>query len=343
MGAIESHLPQIWLFIIGFFLLYYATHDGADLGIGIISLAAPDEQERSIMMGSIGSIWHDSQSWLVLLGGMMFGAFPLFYSILLPALYIPILLMLFGLVLRGVSFEFRENSRHPEIWSRCFGVGSLIVTLAQGFALGGLLSGLDVRHEVFRGSVIGWANPFSCLVALGVLCGYVMLGANYLIFKTVGPIQARSYRYSFIVSLLTLCVSLLVHLFIAARYPQMIRKLTTPPDVYYYPVVHVLAAFCFLMLFVSLVRKRELAPVLWNTGIILFSFVGLSLGMYPDMLPNVISSPLTVNAAAASKDTLVFMLEAMAVTIPVILIYTIYKRWVFRGKAVGASYHDEDE
>ncbi|MGA2225645.1 MAG: cytochrome d ubiquinol oxidase subunit II [Syntrophobacteraceae bacterium] len=343
MGAIESHLPEIWLFIIGFFLLYYAINDGADLGVGIISLATPDERERSIMMGSIGSIWADNQTWLVLLGGMLFGAFPIFYSVILPALYIPVLLMLFGLGFRGVAFVFRANSRHPAIWSRCFGVGSLIITLAQGFALGGLLSGLDVQQDVFRGSVTGWINPFTFLIALGVLCGYVMLGANYLIFKTVGPVQARGYRYSLIASLLTLGVSLLVHVFIDARYPQIVRKLTTPPDIYYVPVVMVLAAFCFVMLFVSLLRKRELAPLLWNAGIVLFPFIGLSLGMYPDMIPNVISSPVTVHAAAASKDTLEFMLEAMAVTLPVILIYTIYKHWVFRGKTVEASYHGEGE
>jgi cytochrome d ubiquinol oxidase subunit II len=217
------------------------------------------------------------------------------------------------------------------------------VTLAQGFALGGLLSGLDVQQDVFRGSVTGWINPFSFLVALGVLCGYVMLGANYLIFKTTGPIQARGYRYSLTASLFTLGVSLLVHVFIDARYPQMVRKLTTPPDIYYVPVVMVLAAFCFVMLFVSLLRKRELAPLLWNAGIILFSFIGLSLGMYPDMIPNVISSPVTVHAAAASKDTLEFMLEAMTLTLPIILIYTIYKHWVFRGKTVEAAYHGEGE
>jgi cytochrome d ubiquinol oxidase subunit II len=341
MGAIESHLPQIWLFIIGFFLLYYAINDGADLGVGIISLATPDERERSIMMGSIGSIWADNQSWLVVLGGMLFGAFPIFYSVILPALYIPILLMLAGLGFRGVAFVFRANSRHPAVWSRCFGVGSLIVTLAQGFALGGLLGGLDVQQGVFRGSVMGWINPFTFLIALGVLCGYVMLGANYLVFKTVGPIQARGYRYSLAASLLTLGVSLLVHVFIDARYPQMVRKLTTPPDIYYVPVAMVLAAFCFVMLFVSLLRKRELAPLLWNAGIILFSFIGLSLGIYPDMVPNVISSPVTVNAAAASKDTLEFMLEAMAVTLPIILIYTIYKHWVFRGKTLEAPYGGE--
>ena len=343
MGAIESHLPQIWLFIIGFFLLYYAINDGADLGVGIISLATPDERERSIMMDSIGSIWSDNQTWLVLLGGMLFGAFPLFYAIILPALYIPILLMLSGLIFRGVAFVFRANSRRPAVWSRCFGVGSFIVTLAQGFALGGLLGGLDVQQEVFRGSVMGWINPFSLLVALGVLCGYVMLGANYLIFKTAEPIQARGYRYSLIASLLTLGVSLLVWVFIAARYPQMVRKFITPPDIYYVPVLMVLAAFCFIMLFVSLRGKRELAPILWNAGIILFSFIGLSLGMYPDMVPNVISSPVTVNAAATSKDTLEFMLEAMAVLLPFILIYTIYKHWVFRGKTVETSYQSEGE
>ncbi|HOI94075.1 MAG TPA: cytochrome d ubiquinol oxidase subunit II [Syntrophobacter fumaroxidans] len=343
MGAIESHLPEIWLTIIGFFLLYYAINDGADLGVGIISLAATDERERGLIMGSIGSIWHDNQTWLVLLGGMLFGAFPLFYGVLLSALYVPILCMLFGLVFRGVSFEFRENSRHPAVWSRCFGVGSLIVTLSQGFALGGLLSGLDVREGVFRGSVLGWANPFSCLVALGVLCGYVMLGSNWLVFKTVGPIQARSYRTSLAASLMTLGISILVHFFTAAKYPQMVRKLTTLPEAYSVAVFPVLAAFCFVMLFVSLRRKRELAPLLWNAGIILFSFIGLSLGMYPDMIPNVVSSAVTVHAAAASKDTLEFMLQVTSVLLPVILVYTGYKHRIFQGKVITEAYTGKDE
>lgn len=342
MEAIEPYLPEIWLVIIGFFLLYYAVSDGFDLGAGIISLGT-DEEERGFIMGAISSIWHDNQTWLVLLGGMLFGAFPLFYGLVLSSLYIPILAMLFGLMFRGVSFEFRENSSRPAIWSRCFGLGSLVVTLAQGFALGGLLSGLQVQNGVFTGSVWGWFNPFSCVVSLGVLCGYTMLGANYLIFKTEGRMQIVSYRISGITSVLTLTISIIVHFLAAKRYPGIVQKLMTPPDVYYVSALLVLGAFCFVMLFLSLRSRRGITPLFWNVGIILFSFAGLSVGMYPDMIPNVISSPITVRNAAASPQTLEFMLVVMIVLIPVILIYTGYKHRVFRGKVIEPGQTDREE
>ncbi len=345
MQFLEPYLPEVWLFIIGFFLLYYAVSDGFDLGVGIISLGA-DEEERGFIMGAISSVWHDNQTWLVLLGGMLFGAFPLFYGIVLSSLYIPILAMLFGLMFRGVAFEFRENSTHPAVWSRCFGLGSLVVAVAQGFALGGLLGGLEVENGGFSGSVWGWFNPFSCVVALGVICGYTMLGANYLIFKTSGRMQNVSYRISGFASILTLIISLIVHFLAAAKYPNLVDKLMSPPGVYTISALLALAVFCFIMLFAGLKRRREATPLLCNIGIILFSFAGLSLGMYPDMIPNVISSPITVRRAAASPQTLEFMLVVMIVLIPVILAYTGYKHRVFRGKVVEPEYtpganHDE--
>ncbi len=191
----EGLLPIIWLAIIGFLLLFYALTDGFDLGVGIISLMTRGQEDRGLMMDSISGIWHLNQTWLVVLGGMLFGAFPLFYGILFSALYLPSMVMLLGFVFRGVAFDFREHSERPGTWEFLFGLGSLIATLAQGLALGGLLSGVRLSQNRFIGSVWDWWNPFTALVTLGVFLGYVMLGAHYLILKTEGALQERSRCY----------------------------------------------------------------------------------------------------------------------------------------------------
>ncbi|MEW6441449.1 MAG: cytochrome d ubiquinol oxidase subunit II [bacterium] len=337
MLGISLHLADIWLFIIGFFLLYYAVADGADLGVGIISLGARGEPERASMMAALEPVWHDNQTWLVLLGGMMFGAFPVFYALLLSALYVPILVMLFGLVLRGVSFEFRHNSRRKALWGWAFGAGSLIAALAQGFAFGGLLAGLELRDGRFVGQVWGWSNPFAALVAAGVVVGYTMLGANYLILKARGPVLERGYRIARAASLVTLVISSSVHLWVIARYPKVTATWAASglAGSLHLAVFPALAAASFLLYFRSLLKRQEGTPLLWNAAIVLFSFVGLSVYLYPDMIPNVISSPVTVQAAAASPKTLRFMLAVTAVLLPLILAYTGYKHWIFRGKAGG--------
>ena len=340
--AIEPYLANVWLFLIGFFLLYYAVTDGADLGVGIISLGAKDDEERGKMMGTVEATWHGNQTWLVLLGGMLFGAFPLFYAVLLSALYIPLVAMLLGLVFRGVAFEFRKHSPNKVLWGLAFGVGSLITTLAQGFALGGLLWGLEVGDGVFIGSIWGWLTPFSCLVAAGVLAGYVMLGASYLVMKTSDELQDLSYRHAFIAALVTFPISVIVHLWTVVRHPHVAHKWVAPPDVYYVSFFSVVALAAFVMCLSSLSRRREVAPLLWNGALIFFSFVGLSVGMYPVMIPQVVLPGVTVHGAAASPKTLLFMLVVTGALIPVILSYTAYEFWVFRGKLSGSSYGDSD-
>jgi len=342
MEAILPYLADIWLFLIGFFLLYYAITDGADLGVGIISLFARDDEERGRMMGTVEAAWHGNQTWLVLLGGMLFGAFPLFYAVLLSALYIPILLMLFGLMFRGVAFEFRKLARHKAGWGLAFSLGSFIAAMAQGFALGGLLWGLEVENGRFVGSVWGWLSPFSVLAALGVLFGYVMLGAGYLIMKTTGDLQARSYRQALIASLATIPIAVTVHLWTIARYPHVAQKWVTLPDFFEVSLFPALAMLAFAMYFRCLYKRREVAPLLWNAVIILCSFIGLSVGMYPMMIPHVILPSVTVQSAAASPKTLLFMLVVTAVLIPVLLSYSVYGFWVFRGKTDESSYEESD-
>lgn len=342
MSALEPHLPDIWLFIIGFFLLYYAIADGFDLGVGILSLFSRDDAERGLLMGTIQSIWHDNETWLVLLGGMLFGAFPVFYGMVLSALYIPILIMLFGLMFRGVAFEFRHLAVQKPFWSTAFGIGSLIATLAQGFALGGLIGGIEIREGQFAGSEWAWLNPFSVLVAVGVLCGYTMLGANYLIVKTEGDLQRRSIRYAWTASLATFAIAGSVHIWSTLKHPHVIKKWLEGTASFSMGAFLALAALGFLMLFRSLLKRQEGQPFIWNIVIILASFTALSIGLYPQMIPPVlVTAPLTVHAAAASSLTLEFMLVVTGLLLPVILTYTSYKHRVFWGKVKPEGYGGE--
>ena len=331
MGFIESKLPDIWLLLIGFFLLYYAITDGANLGIGILSLLPRDKRKMRAMMNSIGHTWHASQTWLVILGGMLFGAFPLFYSVFLSALYIPVIIMLIGLIFRGVSFDFYERARHKGFWLYAFGLGSLTVTLAQGFALGGLLGGLDIQDNHFAGSVWGWLTPYSALVAGGLFFGYLMLGANYLIARTTGPLQEQSYRLSWFTGLLTLALTSGVHLWTALHYPETTARWLGAAGMYL-ALLLLATAIAFIMFFRSLVKRQQVGPYFWNGAVIILSFTALSIGLYPNMIPGVKSPSMTVQAAAASPLTLKFMLLMTVILLPVIIAYTSYNYWIFRGK-----------
>ena len=327
----EFSLAGLWLVIIAFFLLYYAVSDGFGLGVGMLCLFSKKEAERKAMMESLGYIWHTNQTWLVVVGGMLFGAFPLFYSILFSALYIPAVLMLLGLVLRGIAIDFYEHSRSRLLWARLFGGGSLLAAVAQGFALGGLLSGITVKDGRFAGSVWDWVSPFTFLVTLGVVVGYLMLGTNYLIMKTKGDLQERSFRHAFIFSAGTLMLSASVYLWVNLMYPNAGGKWISSPGFYYVAAAPFLSGLGFLAVFRTLRERKETAPLLWNAATVALGFLGLSVSLYPHMIPHVVS-PVTVDQAAASPSTLIFMLVVMGALVPVILIYTTYTYRVFRGK-----------
>lgn len=327
----QFYLANAWLLIIGFFLLYYAVTDGFDLGVGILCLFFGKARERQLMVQSLTNIWHTNQTWLVIVGGVLFGAFPMFYSVMFSALYIPAVLMILGLIFRGIAFDFSENSRSRRFWNLNFGLGSLTAALAQGFALGGLLSGISVKDGRFVGGVWDWLTPLTFLVTLGVVVGYLMLGANYLIFKTEGDLQRRSFRLSFVFSVSTLILSASVYFWINLMYPHAGHKWISTPDVYYMIVAPLLTTLGFFMVFRSLYKRKEGAPLLWNAITVALGFIGLSVSLYPHMIPHIVS-PVTVQQAAASPSTLIFMFVVTGVLIPVILVYTLYTYQVFRGK-----------
>lgn len=338
----EPVLANIWIAVIAFFLLFYAITDGADLGVGIISLFCRDDRERGVMMGGIESTWHTNQTWLVILGGMVFGAFPLFYSIVFSALYIPLVSMLFALILRGVALDYRSHAKNKPAWGIAFGLGSVLVSITQGFALGGLLGGIHIESGTFAGSVWDWANPFAATVAAGVVLGYTMLGANFLILKGEGELQRLGFRYSMTTSLLVLPLSIAVYIWMLFKYPYMVDKFTTPPDLYWVAPAPLLALFSYILLLCSVWMRFEVLPFFLNAAVILFSFAGISIALYPAMIPNVISSPVAITDAASSLPVLIFISVVTALILPLILIYNAYNQfWVFRGKI--GRYYDEEQ
>ncbi|MGZ3592664.1 MAG: cytochrome d ubiquinol oxidase subunit II [Syntrophales bacterium] len=337
MEWLTVHIEQIWFLIIGLLVLYYAVADGLDLGVGIIALATRDEEKRDIMMESLQNMWQENQTWLVVLGGMLFGAFPLFYSIALSAFYVPIIVMLFGLILRGLAFEFRDRSKVHSLWSLSFGLGSLVAAVSQGFTLGGIFYGIPMEGHTFTGTVWSWFHPYSALFTLGVISGYIMLGANYLILKTEGEIQRRGRIYAYIAAAFTSVIGIAIYVWTIARHPYMAAKWLAMPSLLNVAVFPLLALFAFVMCLRSLRGRMEFAPFLWNGAFVFFAFIGLSVGFYPYIIPNMMTIK---SAAVSSPKTLIFMLAVIVIVLPVILAYISYKHWVFRGKVGSGSYHD---
>jgi cytochrome d ubiquinol oxidase subunit II len=336
MEYLQSNIAVIWYLIIAFFLVYYVIADGFDLGIGIISLASRDEQERGIMMASLQSIWQDNQTWLVVLGGMLFGAFPVFYGIVLSSLYIPIFIMLFGLIFRGVSFEFRGLSEKKKLWGYCFGIGSLIAATGQGFAIGTVFYGLQIVNGKFTGTIWDWANPFSGLTTAGLIFGYTALGANFLIIKTNDVLQETSYRIAAFSMMLMILAGAGVVLWLNYQHEYVAQKWAALPSIMaVFPALILISLFFYYR---SLSLRREISPFWWSVLIIVLAFAGVSVGLYPYMIPNVVTIH---RAAASSPKTLLFMLAVTAVLLPVILFYTGYKYWVFSGKVEKDSDVDE--
>lgn len=205
MDALLHFLPQVWFVILALFLLLYVMLDGFDLGVGILSLTASSEERRSILMTSLGNVWDANETWLVLMGGALFGAFPLAYATILHALYVPIWVMIFGLIFRAVAFEFREHARRKYFWNVAFGAGSFLAALGQGFALGSVIAGIPVDAEGhFVGGTWDWLTLQSFLVALTLIQGYVLIGSTYLILKTEGELQKTHYRTAKIAAWTTL-------------------------------------------------------------------------------------------------------------------------------------------
>jgi cytochrome d ubiquinol oxidase subunit II len=325
---VHNLLANIWFFIIGLMLFLYVVLDGFDLGVGILSIFTRDDKHRSIMMKSLESIWDANETWLVLLGGALFGAFPLVYAIALQALYIPVMVMLFALIFRGVAFEFSHHARNTAPWNLAFGCSSLLAGLAQGIAFGGLIGGLGITEGNYQGNVWGWFTPFSALVALGVVSGYSLLGATYLMIKTEGAIQRISIAQAYVAAVLEIVILMTAVIWASRLNPYFAARWDNRVTGYYLDFFLALAAVAFIMLMRALRMKFELRAFFWSVIISLASLTAVTIGYYPYMIP----ASISLTHAASSSRTLIFMLSTIGFLIPVMLIYSGYQYLVFRGK-----------
>ncbi len=337
MDALLHFLPQVWFVILGLFLFLYVMLDGFDLGVGILSLTSSDEERRGLLMTSLGNIWDANETWLVVMAGALFGAFPLAYSTILTALYMPIFMMIFGLVFRAVAFEFREHSNNKLFWNYAFGLGSFLAALGQGFALGSTIEGITVDAKGhFIGSTWDWLDWRSLLVALTLIQGYVLIGSTYLILKTEGELQKTHYKTAKIATITTFIGAVLITIVTPTFYEALRTRLFAPPMVYVFAAIPILGGLLIWLLLRSIDREEERTPFIWTILIFLLSFLGLGLIIFPYVIP----TQITIYQAAASPSALVFMLTFVGVLIPIMIFYNIYNYIVFRGKVVTAVEYD---
>ncbi|MCT7960860.1 cytochrome d ubiquinol oxidase subunit II [Laspinema sp. D1] len=332
METLSYFLPLVWFGILALFLFLYVMLDGFDLGVGILSLTASSEDRRGILMTSLSNIWDANETWLILMGGGLFGGFPVAYATILSALYIPIFIMLFGFIFRGVAFEFREQSNRKVVWNLAFGGGSFMAALGQGFALGAVLKGIEVDSKGhFIGTTWDWLSWQSVLVALTLIQGYVLIGSTYLIWKTTGELQETHYKTAKLASITTLVGAILITIVTPIFYEQARTRLFDGPQVYVFALIPLLGALLIWLLLRSLDRKQERMPFVWTILLFVLTFLGLALVVFPYIIP----SKITIYEAAADPSSLVIMIVMIGALIPVMLFYNLYQYVVFRGKVTG--------
>jgi cytochrome d ubiquinol oxidase subunit II len=337
-------LPLIWAVVIAGAVCLYVLLDGFDLGVGMLFLLARNDQDRDVMMNTIAPVWDGNETWLVLGGGGLLAAFPMGYSILMPALYLPVTMMLAGLILRGVAFEFRLRGRHrgKRFWTVAFAGGSILATLAQGFVLGGFIQGVTVKDGAFHGGSLDWLTLYTVLIAFGLMAGYTLLGAAWLMLKTDDELHGDARRWSRlavrVVGAFLACVSvatLFLHPQIAARWGvswtgvDWARLATLAP-------IPLLGAAGLIVAGLGVRAGSHYAPFIGTVLVFLSGYFGLAAGFFPYVAPYTV----TFRAAAADPTALSLMLIGASILLPLILGYTVFVYWTFRGKVTpDAGYH----
>lgn len=333
----ELDLAFIWAGLIAFAVLAYVILDGFDLGVGILFSLFPRERDRDTMMNSVAPVWDGNETWLVLGGGGLFAVFPLAYATVMPALYMPIILMLLGLVFRGVAFEFRwRTQRGRFLWDWSFFGGSLLAALMQGIALGALVQGITIESRAYAGGWWDWLTPFTVLTGVSLVVGYMVLGATWLVMKTEGELESRSRILARNAAVAMLALIGAVSLWTPFLDPVYFERWFTAPSAYFSLVVPFAVAGSALLLFQGLADGKTYRPFLCALALFILSYIGIGISFYPHIVP----PSLTIAEAAAPDSSLAFLLVGAAVLIPIILVYTGYAYWVFRGKVkAGEGYH----
>ena len=328
-------LTLIWAGIIAFGVIMYVLMDGFDLGVGILFPVAPDEESRDLMMNSVAPVWDGNETWLVLGGAGLLAAFPMVYSIMLPALYIGVFLMLAGLIFRGIAFEFRfKANRSRYLWNIAFAGGSTVAAFAQGMVVGKYIEGIHTADGVFVGGPFDFITPFTLLTGLGLVAGYGLLGATWTIMKTEGHTQDWARRMARILLLVVLAVFALISIwtpfvdqFVYERWFSHLHLIWILP---------VLALFCAWKIWQGIGNRSEGIPFVATMGLFVFTYLGLLVSKWPYVVP----PEITLYDAASAWESQLFLLLGLLFVIPIVLTYTAWTYWVFRGKVrAGDGYH----
>ncbi|MDO6706513.1 cytochrome d ubiquinol oxidase subunit II [Photobacterium sp. 1_MG-2023] len=323
-------LSVIWFGIIVFATLMYITMDGFDLGIGILMPLVRNAEQKDVMVNSVAPVWDGNETWLVLGGASLFGAFPLAYAVIIDALTIPLTVMLIALIFRGVAFEFRFKAlpSHLGFWDKAFMVGSLVATFCQGVVVGAVIEGFPVEGRQFAGGAFDWLAPFPLFCGLGLVIAYALLGCTWLTMKTEGELQATMYLLAPKILLQLLAVIVVVSVWTPLANPDIAKRWFSLPNLIYFAPVPLLTVFLAALLVISVKKRREIQPFVVSLGLIFLGFSGLGISLWPNIIP----PDVTIWQAAAPPQSQGFMLVGALFIIPFILLYTFWSYAVFSGK-----------
>jgi cytochrome d ubiquinol oxidase subunit II len=321
-SSTQDLLNHAWFGIIGLMLVLYVVTDGFDLGVGILTLFRGRESDRDLMIQSIGHVWDANETWLVVLGGALFGAFPSAYAMILSDLYVPVMVLIASFMMRGAAIEFRHAAHTSKtFWDRVFGLGSLLAAISQGIVLGKILTGF-----IPGGTSLG----FVAVTAIGVISGYCLLGATWLVKKTTGSMESAARRYSVIAVFTTVIAAVLVSLGTMKFSPVSITRWQDHGVFHVLIALGVLAALAFVYVLYSVYMRGENGPFVGSTILFVVSFAGLAISLFPWIVPG----QLSVAAAASDSSTLTFMLFGIGTVFPIMIGYNLYQYHLFRGKVI---------
>ena len=342
MDQITFWLPVVWIGVLAVAIALYIILDGFDLGIGILFPFGNTEEERDQMMNTIAPFWDGNETWLILGGGGLWIAFPQAFAIIMPALYIPIILMLLALVFRGVAFEFRFVSKPMHhYWDWAFFGGSLVATISQGFVLGGLIQGIETDGKTFTGHAFDWFSAFSILCAAGLVIGYALLGTCWLMLKTEGPVAERSRRHALPLLGGMVLFIVAVSIWTPLQEEHIFHRWFTYPNILFLAPVPLLTAATAYWGYRAIQSGRELSPFVATILLFMLSYSGLAISKFPFIVPP--AQPgggLNLWDTAAAPESQIFMLIGVLILLPIILAYTFLSYWSFRGKVrPGEGYH----
>jgi len=331
-------LALIWAVIILFGIMMYVVMDGFDLGIGILFPFTPEREDRDVMVNTVAPVWDGNETWLVLGGAGLLAAFPLAYAVVLSALYLPLIFMLLGLIFRGVAFEFRfkADERHRPFWDRAFAGGSIAAAFFQGAALGAYLQGIPVTERAYAGGPMDWLTPFSVFTGAGLVVAYALLGCTWLILKTEGGLQRRMCRNARPLTLGLLAVIVVISIWTPLSQSDIAQRWFSLPNLFWFAPVPLLVAAAGWALLRQLDGTPHAGPFLLSLGLVFLGYSGLGISLWPAIIPPRIS----IWEASAPPQSQGFALVGALLIIPIILMYTAWSYYVFRGKVrAGEGYH----